>query len=253
MRKRKWVYFLENFQTVSLVQAKKQALMARTETKFVLAQSLLPAVLAGLEKEYKVLKIKNQSQLPYYTEYFDTADLQMYTAHHNQKLKRYKVRTRKYLVSGEVFAEIKCKNNKNRTVKKRVLQNPETGNLSLASQHFISENTPFRAKNLSPKLSVSYQRVTFLHNQFAERATLDTSLCFSAATQQKNLPDVAIVEIKQARFNSASPLFQSLKKQGIQPFRVSKYCLATVLLNPAVKYNRFKKKLLKIKQISDVI
>ena len=56
----------------------------------------------------------------YNTLYYDTPDLKMYIAHHDRKLNRQKLRARIYVDSGIAFCEVKNKNNKGRTKKKRI-------------------------------------------------------------------------------------------------------------------------------------
>ena len=55
----------------------------------------------------------------YQTVYFDTVDLALYTAHHDQRRNRYKVRSRRYVDSSQAFLEVKHKVNSNRTIKSR--------------------------------------------------------------------------------------------------------------------------------------
>ena len=69
---------------------------------------------------YKVLTISGLRQGRYETRYFDTADYEMYTKHHNGKLNRYKVRFRTYVDSEMNFFEVKFKTNTGRTRKSRV-------------------------------------------------------------------------------------------------------------------------------------
>ena len=52
--------------------------------------------------------------------YYDTVDRQFFLDHHNERVNRYKVRFREYVNSGLSFLEVKCKNNKKKTIKNRI-------------------------------------------------------------------------------------------------------------------------------------
>ena len=110
---------LERFRSIGLDEMDGIRLMNRVDTKFVTTDAMLEEILLRAESEYRVLEIDGIRMSAYDTLYYDTADLEMYMAHHNRRLRRYKVRTRTYLNSGESFLEIKRKNNRGRTKKKR--------------------------------------------------------------------------------------------------------------------------------------
>ena len=72
-------------------------------------------------KRISILQIDGKRKHDYKSLYFDTEDRKFYNDHHNQRVNRYKVRYREYVDSGLVFLEIKCKNNKGKTIKKRLM------------------------------------------------------------------------------------------------------------------------------------
>ena len=51
--------------------------------------------------------------------YYDTEDWKFYLDHHNGRVNRNKIRFREYVGSKLTFLEIKLKNNKGKTIKKR--------------------------------------------------------------------------------------------------------------------------------------
>ena len=55
-----------------------------------------------------------------------------------------------------------------------------------------------------------------------------------------------VVELKQSRFNRKSPVVKVLKNIGHHPYSISKYCIGVANLYQHLKYNLFKRKLLKI-------
>ena len=106
---------------VSLEEMSSVSLMNRIDTKFVTDVGRLRNVLEdALEAGYRVCEISGQRLMSYASVYYDTPDLKMYTAHRNGKKTRQKVRVRTYLIDNESFLEIKRKNNRGRTKKKRI-------------------------------------------------------------------------------------------------------------------------------------
>ncbi|MCF0207422.1 MAG: VTC domain-containing protein, partial [Bacteroidales bacterium] len=111
---------LQSFSPISLEEMGKVKLMNRIDTKYLVTTEMLVDILSLIKDEYFV-QSKNGTRISgYNTLYYDTPDLQMYLAHHNRKLNRQKLRARIYTDSNLAFCEIKNKNNKGRTKKKRV-------------------------------------------------------------------------------------------------------------------------------------
>ena len=71
--------------------------------------------------------------------YFDTEDRKFYNDHHNQRVHRHKVRYREYVDSGLVFLEIKCKNNKGKTIKKRLKVDKIHDSLTSDHQNYVDK------------------------------------------------------------------------------------------------------------------
>ena len=112
---------VNDLHTISLDELDKVKLLDRQDTKFVFNQDQLPVILEKIRPFYKILEISNDLVFNYDTTYFDTDDFLFYNQHHNENRKRFKVRLRKYSSNSNLYFEIKIKNNKNRTIKKRLL------------------------------------------------------------------------------------------------------------------------------------
>jgi hypothetical protein len=80
-----------------------------------------------------------------------------------------------------------------------------------------------------------------------ERATIDFNLSFNGDIFNPNL---AIIELKQEKLRRSSPMFQILKKRGIHPNSISKYCIGISEMHPDIKQNFFKRKKLIINKIT---
>ena len=240
---------LNDFQTLSLDELDKVKLLDRQDTKFVFNQIQLPHILEKIKPLYKTLEIKNSSVFRYDNTYFDTDDFLFYNQHHNETRKRFKVRLRKYSSNSKPFFEIKIKNNKNRTVKKRLPVNEMNKCLGEQERNLVSKIIGLPPNQLTPILNIQFLRITLADNNFNERLTIDTNLSVLNGTSTKIFDQLVISEIKQKKYNPKSSFVQILRNFKIPEMRFSKYCMGMLHVNKKIKYNRFKPKLLQINKI----
>lgn len=246
---------LNGFRPITLAEMDSVQLMKRVDTKFVIGLSMLPQILEKACEHYRVLQIDHNRMLPYSSVYFDTCDAKMYTLHHNGKLNRYKVRMRTYMTSGLSFLEIKDKNNKGVTRKKRIkisLDHFNKMRFGDVEKGFVDDNTTYRAETFVPKLQNYFQRITLVDNDQTERVTIDLGLTFrSVSTQETAIYEqLVIVEMKQEAATK-SYFREYLNDLKIRPGSMSKYCLGMSLVDHDVKANRFKTKIRKINKITN--
>ena len=240
---------LNGLQTISLDELDKVKLMDRQDTKFVFNQIQLPLILEKIKPFYRILDIKNSTVFTYDNTYFDTDDFLFYNQHHNENRKRFKVRLRKYSSSSKPFFEIKIKNNKNRTVKKRLLVNEMNNLLGKQEKNLVFEIIGLQPTQLTPILDIQFSRITLADNSFKERLTIDTNLSVKNGTGSKTFDPLVISEIKQKKYNPKSDFIKILRNLKIPEMRFSKYCMGMLHVNKEIKYNRFKPKLLQINKI----
>ena len=239
---------LNQMPVITLDEMKSVKLMNRTDTKYIFHKSQLPALLNDLLGDYYVQGIDGTLIPKYKSLYYDTPDCLMYTQHHDKKLARQKLRTRCYLQSNLYFCEVKTKNNKGRTKKKRIEINAETYSdifTSNATIDFVKQHLHFDVSTFIPQLENNFERITLVNNAKTERMTIDMNILFKnhITGQVVGIPNLVILELKQdGRYDS--PGKRALFAHRIHPCGMSKYCIGTVLTNPTVKHNRFKKKLI---------
>jgi hypothetical protein len=236
---------LANMEAISLKEMDHVKLMHRRDTKFVVPTEKLESIIELVREKYKVLEIDKQRIHAYHTLYYDTPVLEMYQNHHNGHLNRYKVRVRKYLTSDISFLEVKFKNNKRETIKKRIRpEKPENIN-SEKSDQFLNENSPYSSNDIQPSLSNSFQRITFVHRTIPERITIDISLSFSDidGTGTYSLPHLSVIEVKRDRDSERSDMIKVLRKKHIHSMGFSKYCMGTALVKKDVKSNLFRQRI----------
>jgi hypothetical protein len=239
---------LREMDVITLEEMSDLRLMNRIDTKFIISEAMLPDLLESVKNEYRVQIVAGRPVSPYQTLYYDTADLRMYTVHHNGKRYRKKIRTRTYLDSDLSFLEVKKKDNKGRTNKRRISISPmvfDKLDVSKDAVGFLREQTPdFGIKDLMPQVYNRFDRITLVNNEKTERLTIDGNLRFKNYQTgiSKELPGFMIVELKQ------DGMYPSVIKQYLLDHKVaakgfSKYCLGTVVTNPNAKKNLFKSKL----------
>ena len=110
---------LQEFSPISLAEMSEVRLMNRIDTKYVTTLPCLARLLEMAGEEYLVQETDGLRDMPYNTCYFDTTDCDMFAQHQRGRKARQKIRLRMYETSGTAFLEIKNKNNRGRTDKKR--------------------------------------------------------------------------------------------------------------------------------------
>ena len=240
---------LQLFEPITLVEMESVSLMNRRDMKFVLEINFLPIVLNAIQPFYKSLEINGKRFFNYKTDYFDTSDFQMFTAHSNQKQNRFKVRYREYLGSNVSFLEVKFKNNKGRTLKSRISSWVGDEIVNPIDIEFLQDKIPFSHDQLVHALTNEFTRITLVNKKEKERLTVDFSLRFNKENGSKKLPNLVIIEVKQEEINLNSKVVQVLRKYGIRQARFSKYVSGAILLNKRLKYNQFKSNMLYLNKI----
>jgi len=240
-----------SFSPISLLEMDKVKLLDRFDKKYIFRSELLGPLLEQISCFYRILEIGNFRIFQYNTQYYDTPDFEMYLHHHNRKLNRFKVRKREYNTTGEFFFEIKFKSNKGRTQKTRIQVENPSEILDKEEKKFLKQNSPYRVKKIETKLSNQFNRITLVHKCEHERVTIDFNIGFQLANSKISLPFLAVAEIKKEKSSGSSDLAMILKNEDIRPLKFSKYCLGTAMLNPGIKSNRFKSKLLIINKLEN--
>lgn len=241
---------IHSFDPIRLDEMDAVKLMNRVDTKFVITRKQLQEILPQLRGDYKMLEIKGLRTPQYESEYYDSKSFGFYIDHHRKKINRFKVRFRKYVESDLAFLEVKHKN-RGRTDKKRIMVDGLPGKIVSEHSDFIA-STGAADGGLEYVLTNKFRRITLVGKEHTERLTFDLDLEFKGNDQESNLNNLVIAELKQERLSRNSPFYSIAKKMMIRPYRISKYCIGVIELfgKENVKYNRFKKKLLKINKLN---
>lgn len=238
-----------DFQRISLKQAQAAQFMNRVDSKYIATVEQVIEMLRHCSEHYYIVENNNLVILEYISDYFDTPDRMMYMAHQNRRSKRYKIRARTYKASGDQFLEIKMKTQTGETQKKRIAY---TGlnSLTQETKAFITENTPFKADELTHTLITKFNRITLVSKTYDERATIDINLSISTPEEiESNIGTLSVIEVKRSKQKTNSKLALYLKENQIRAMSFSKYSVGSALLIPELKKNSFKPILLKINKI----
>ena len=234
-------------------------LMNRIDTKYAVPMSVLPAILEAAKKDYFAQEIDGKRITTYDTMYYDTETLDMYMRHHDRQLVRQKIRVRQYVESNLTFLEIKRKNNKGRTKKKRIAipgfdisgdtfgeSKRERWNV----EDFVAAKSRYVWSELTPHLSTKFHRITLVNKAKTERLTIDMDLVWQNVVtgESKTFPELVIIELKRDG-NMPSKMTRIMLEQRVKPLKISKYCIGTALTTPRLKKNRFKDKIRRIEKI----
>jgi hypothetical protein len=236
---------INEYDGITLKEMDSVSLLNRVDSKYVFSNQLLPQILEKALPYYRILTIENDRIFSYRSLYYDTPENKLYLDHHNGKVNRYKIRFRAYQQTNLFFLEIKYKTKNGRTIKKRIKTPKLETELTRESVKFIRENSPIDSKQLEPKIYTSFLRMTLVNKKMTERITIDHNLFFENGHIHKDLPKLAIAEIKRSNTNGQiSHFIEILENMGIGPRGLSKYCIGRVLTDDSIKYNRFKESFL---------
>jgi hypothetical protein len=234
-------------------------LMNRIDTKYAVPLDVLPAILQAAQQDYYAQEIDGKRIATYDTMYYDTDTMDMYIRHHDKQLVRQKIRVRQYVESHLTFLEIKRKNNKGRTKKKRIsvpgfaISADTIGHTKREDwsvEDFIAAKSRYEWRELSPHLSTKFHRITLVNKAKTERLTIDLDLVWSnvVSGETKTFPKLVIIELKRDG-NVPSRMTDIMLNQRVHPFKISKYCIGTALTSPGLKKNRFKNKIRQIEKM----
>jgi hypothetical protein len=241
---------VSHFEPIGLSQMDQVEFMNRTDTKFLMPSVFLPQLLKVASENYQVLEIDGLRNFSYRTMYFDTPDFFLYQKHMKGKMNRYKVRHRLYEATDTAYLEIKLKTNKKRTVKIRIKNNLDDGQINDTGLDFLSANLDFDPSELRPMVENRFNRITLVSNANKERVTIDFNLSFASPNgNEKHLPYVAIIELKRDGFSSQSPFISILKQLNVRESSFSKYCVGSALLYDLPNQNRLKPKFLQLNKL----
>jgi len=234
------------FDPISLATLNSKAeMLERLDNKYVVGAAVLRRAASELAKHFDILEIDGRRTFTYETCYFDDADWQSYFDHHQGRRRRAKVRIRKYIEAGLCFVEVKLKDKRGATIKKRLSYNTaKFGMLDEAALAYVhsayyeqyGQEFPYELLRV---IDMRYVRMTLVAKEGGERMTIDNEIrFFDPASSHAVADDHFILETKSARGNGiADRILRTLHQHPTE--HCSKYCTAIAVLNHGTKHNRF--------------
>ena len=239
-------WLTDDFRPVSLRELESRAsMLERLDNKYVLRASILEHALDALMREFEILEIDGKREFTYETMYFDDERRSSYFDHHQGRRRRCKVRVRKYIDAELCFVEVKLKDKRGITRKKR-LAYPMQNYGRLDEQAIAHVQREYRAlygedfdRRLEPAIEMCYRRITLVAKDGGERMTIDSGLMFAGPRECREVDDDAfIVETKSANGNGiADKILRALHQHPVK--RCSKYCTAMAALREVARHNKF--------------
>lgn len=224
---------LAPFTPIALEALGEARLLDRFDVKFLGEEADLVPLLTGCVPHYDVLEIAGEREFAYETTYLDDPALRLFRAHIGMRPHRCKIRTRRYAPSGERWLEVKERQRDGRTVKARRRIDGDPSPALLAASPFDAVPLGVAPADLSPVLTVHYDRITLVAKDRSERVTIDRQLQWTRGETRAAAPGRVLVELKQGR-RRTSPAWQVLRGLVSMDESISKYCLGVVALIPGV-------------------
>ncbi|MFP5397134.1 MAG: polyphosphate polymerase domain-containing protein [Gammaproteobacteria bacterium] len=224
----------------------KAAMLERRDHKYVVRADALRALVRDLAPGFDVLEIDGRRSFTYETCYFDDPELRSYHDHHQGRRQRMKVRVRRYADTAQCFVEVKLKDRRGVTVKRRMPYAPEKfGTLDAQALdhvrrcHEAMYGRPFE-RALAPVLRMSYRRTTLVARAGGERTTIDSAIRFHGRDAGRAPDDdLFIVETKSARGHGLADAV--LRRHHQHPTTgCSKYCVGLGAIGAVDRFNRFR-------------
>lgn len=217
-------------------------LLTRVDRKYVVPAEVFGELADRWSPDYAALDIGGRRVFAYESTYFDTPDLVSYRQHLQGRRRRFKVRVRSYLDTGESMLEVKLKGHRGATVKHRTGHPWEHRQvLTPDARRFVADTVDDAyalpvPRDLCPSVVTANLRVTLAALHEGARVTCDVGVsCTDGSRVVRMHPDLVLVETKSGPEGSLAD--RSLRELGIRPVRVSKYCAGVALLRPDVASN----------------
>lgn len=236
---------LDGFARLSLDELNtRAAMLERLDNKYILPASRLRPAIEAFGAHFDVLEIDGKRAFTYATTYYDDPALHGYYDHHQGRRKRCKVRVREYVDAGLSYLEVKLKDKRQATIKKRLRLATQENGLDGQGLEFVE--TCHRdlyeqsiAKPLRPVIGMQYERITLVAKAGGERMTIDTALRFEAANVTCIVrPDMFIIETKSRCGNGiADKILRALHIHATDA--CSKYCIGMAATGQVSRRNRF--------------
>ncbi len=212
----KFLEILNELKPISLAEMDSVKLLNRTDVKYVFHKDELADILSKAAEFYRTLTINERRFENYDSLYFDTEDYQLYSAHHNGRTNRFKLRMRTYMYS-DIISGI--------------------------ALELLERRTDIPAETLKKAIRIKCKRITMVDKLLSERVTIDFDLSYNIGDDVwHEWPELVIAEVKQEK-SGHSPFIKIMFSKHIRQVSLSKYCFGIANYVNTVRKNNFKTKI----------
>ena len=205
----------------------RAALLRRVDSKYVVRRNTFAELLERLRGDHCVLEIDGRRAFSYTTTYFDTAQLRCFVDHIEDRLPRFKARSRVYEDSGECTFEVKLKRSEDETDKRQVdydqaVRTRVTEQAMECVRNALAAAGLTAPGSLKPTLTTSFDRITLVARDGSQRMTCDLGATLRGPHGETAMPgELLLVETKSE--DGDGPADRELARLHVEPVSLSKY------------------------------
>lgn len=173
---------LDGFEGVSLTALEERAaLLRRIDNKYAVSSEQFARLAARLS-DHQILEIDGRRAFAYRTTYFDTPELRCFVDHIENRVPRFKARSRLYEDTGKCVFEVKLKRTADETDKRQIDYSGEDGRRLTADaaeclKSALADQGLDAPDDLEATLTTAFDRVTLAAREQPERLTCDFGVC----------------------------------------------------------------------------
>lgn len=219
----------------------RAALLRRVDNKYALPAETFVELAHRLASDHEVLVIDDRRVFSYSTTYFETPDRRCFIDHVEDRVPRFKVRSRFYEDSGQCVFEVKLKRGGDETDKRQIDYEPSdrrrlTDQASECLRSALSDAGLDLPEDLKAVLTTAFRRVTLASRGGSERLTcdFDVRLVGPRGEAAEMRTGLSLVETKSE--TGDSPADRELKRLGYAPISLSKYRVGMSLVGGAERF-----------------
>jgi len=230
------VVVAQGLEPISLDELIERAeLLTRVDRKYVVPAAGAGRLVNALAGAARILEVDGCREFAYRSTYFDTPQRDSFLSAGRSQRRRWKVRTRTYLDSGSSWLEVKTRQARDQTAKRRI-EHPDAhqvDGLTPAGEAFVADSLGTRvAASVEPVLDTLYRRTTLFLPASSSRTTIDVDLRWTSLLDGTELerPAVAVIETKTG--STPSAVDRLMWSYGHRPVRISKFGVGMAALDP---------------------
>jgi hypothetical protein len=219
----------------------RAALLRRIDNKYAVTREQFAQLAQRLGRDHQVLDIDGRRKFAYSTTYFDTPDLRCFVDHIEDRVPRFKARSRLYEDSGHCVFEVKLKRSPDETDKRQIdYAERDRRRLTEAAMECLESALADQGlespEELESTLTTAFDRVTLAACEGSERLTCDfgVRLVGRDGRSVQMHEDLILIETKSE--DGESPADRELEQMAVQTISLSKYRVGISLVGGAERF-----------------